>query len=337
MPARHEARAAAKVLWEQGTRNAALASRLTGVKESTMRSFFARLRRGESLDERPRTGRPRKMTSTLRRRLAQLKRQFPYKAASFFAARLSDGGHTPVSVRSVQTALHELGYSWRLPRRRQLTSAQKRERVAFASAHLADSWDERASTDECTFNLWRSGNRCWVRVSTTDGEDTPVKAKLSDRQQKISVSIVASICRGQKVGFGFLPRNWVEDDLVATFDRDILPQLRGAARGRRTPELMLDNDGRHYTAAWLRYVEQRRLRVLRPWPANSPDLNPIENVFAWLKSYVQAMAPTDELTLRAAIEAAWRDFPVGFSIHMMDSMPERLRLCLRARGARINY
>jgi transposase len=277
------------------------------------------------------------LTSTLRRRLAQLKRRFPDKSAAFYAAQLSGDGGQPVSVSTVKTALHQLGYSWRLPRRRKLTSAQKRERVAFATAHLDDAWDERASTDECTFNLYRSGNRCWVRCSTTDGEDVPVKAKLSERQQRISVSIVACICRGRKVGFAFLPRGWNESSLSDAFDRDLLPALRGAGQGRKTPELMLDNDGRHFAAAWLAYVAQRRLRVLRPWPSNSPDLNPIENVFAWLKAYVERLAPTDEQSLREGIEAAWRDFPVEFTEHMMDSMPERLRLCLRAHGSRINY
>jgi DDE superfamily endonuclease/Transposase len=302
-----------------------------------MRSYFARLRRGESLDERPRSGRPRKLTSTLRRQLAQLKRRFPDKGAAFYAAQLSEKSGQPVGVSTVQTALYQLGYSWRLPRRRKLTPSHKRERVAFASAHLADSWAERASADECTFNLYREGNRCWVRVSTTDGEDEPARAKLSARQEAVSLSIIAVICRGRKVGFAFLPRNWTETDLAAAFDRDVLPQLRAAGRGGRTPELMLDNDGRHHAADWLQFLQRRRLRVLRPWPSNSPDLNPVENVFAWLKAYVQRVGPTDEPSLRAAIEAAWQAFPAQFCLHMMGSMPERLRLCLHARGGRINY
>lgn len=337
MPSRFEARAVAKVLWEQGERNASAAGRALGVSRRTMQSYFERLRRGASLDDLPRAGRPRILSSTFRRRLAYLKRLDPMASAQVLAARYRARYDELVSVETVRAALHQLGYSWRLPRRRVLTSAQKRERVAFARAHLEHAWDERASADECTFNLYRSGNRSWVRARTSDGEDEPTTPPLTERQLSVSVSIFAVIARGRKIAFAFLPRNWRPNDLVGVVHRNIEPHLRRLGGRARVYELMLDNDGRHFSPVWLEFVERQRLRVLRPWPANSPDLNPIENAFAWLKAYVERMAPTDERTLRQAIEAAWNALPAGHTVHMMDSMPARLRQCLRLHGGRVDY
>ena len=111
MPTRFEARAAAKLLWDTGERNASNAARATGVSNRTMQSYFERLRRGESLDERPRPGRPRILTSTFRRRLAYLKRLDPLASARVLAARYRDRYDEPVGEGTVRLALHQLGYS----------------------------------------------------------------------------------------------------------------------------------------------------------------------------------------------------------------------------------
>jgi transposase len=289
------------------------------------------------LEEKPRSGRPRKRTSTLARRLGQIKSRTPNKSAAYYAAELSKKGPDPVSEGTVRAALHDLGYGWRLPRRRRLTASQREKRIEFATSHLEDSWDRRVSADESTFNLYRSGNRQWVRVSEKDYEDEPSLRKLSDIHQKVSVSIIAAIGRGRKSELGFLPRGWDGEDLATVFKRDVFPSLHWSNRLGKQDELMFDNDGRHRQAAWLEYAEKARLRPLGDWPSNSPDLNPIENVFAWLKSYVEKLAPTDEQSLREAIQAAWRDIPLEVTETLMDSMKKRLEQCIAHRGGRTKY
>lgn len=54
---------------------------------------------------------------------------------------------------------------------------------------------------------------------------------------------------------------------------------------------MIDHDGRQKTAVWTQYVAQKRLRPLDDWSPNSPDFNAIENVFAWMKRFVEDREP----------------------------------------------
>ena len=108
-----------------------------------MQRYFNKLRRGESLEERARLGRPRKLTSTLRRQLGQIKAKPPTEKTRWYARQLSRVRGEPVGEETTRKALRQLDYRYRLIPRRILTSSQRRRGVAFGEEHLGDAWDRR--------------------------------------------------------------------------------------------------------------------------------------------------------------------------------------------------
>ena len=100
---------------------------------------------------------------------------------------------------------------------------------------------------------------------------------------------------------------------------------------------MMDNDGRHQTREWRDFCERRRLNVISPWPANSPDFNWIENLFAWLKRYVESLSPTNERALRDAILEAFNNIPMEHINNLCNSMKERFVQAIARNGARTDY
>jgi transposase len=337
MPRRLDARATAMSLWEGGTRNASFAAKLANVKVRTMQSYFNKLRRGESLEDKARSGRPRKLNSTLRRQLGQIKAKHPDEDSLFYAQELSLVSGQAISERTVRRALKMARYRYRLSAKKQLTRAQKAERLQFAQARLKDSWETVGAADECTFNLRRHGNRRWVRVRTDDAQDEPAPAKLTDAQNAVSISVVAVIFRGRKSALGFLPKNWDSTDLATVFERDVYPSLLWKSRGRNKNTLMWDNDGRHHAAPWREAEARMGVEPIRPWPANSPDFNPIENTWAWMKRNVERKAPRTEQALRQAIVEAWQAFPAEDTVTLLESLPRRLQLAIRRKGGRTGY
>ena len=69
------------------------------------------------------------------------------------------------------------------------------------------------------------------------------------------------------------------------------------------------------------------------WPANSPDLSPIENLWSILGDKVdeQNPKPTSIVALQKCLKKAWRDIPLETLENLYQSMPGRIKAVLDAK------
>lgn len=70
------------------------------------------------------------------------------------------------------------------------------------------------------------------------------------------------------------------------------------------------------------------------WPASSPDLNPIENLWGWMKAkiYKTNPRPTSLPQLKDRIQEIWQSIPRELCIKLIDGMPRRVDEVIRQKG-----
>ncbi len=71
------------------------------------------------------------------------------------------------------------------------------------------------------------------------------------------------------------------------------------------------------------------------WPANSPDLNPIENLWGIVKRKMRDTRPNNADDLKATVKETWASIPPQQCHKLITSMPCRIEAVIKAKGAPI--
>ena len=90
-----------------------------------------------------------------------------------------------------------------------------------------------------------------------------------------------------------------------------------------------------YTTWWRQTHNINRM----PWPAQSPDLNPIEHLWDHLDRQIRKRRPlpTSPTALAAALQDAWGKIPLDVVRNLIASMPTRVGAVIKAKGWHTSY
>jgi len=71
---------------------------------------------------------------------------------------------------------------------------------------------------------------------------------------------------------------------------------------------------------------------LRDWPPQSPDPNPIENLWGWLTEEVKKKNPKTVGELRASLLKNWEKMSLEFLQNYIESVCAHINLCTERQG-----
>jgi transposase len=99
-----------------------------------------------------------------------------------------------------------------------------------------------------------------------------------------------------------------------------------------------DNARCHISRVAMNFLNDNHIRTL-PWPALSPDLNPIEHVWDELGRRVRRRVNPPEFIdqLQRALTDEWNNIPQAFVMRLIGSMRRRCLAVINARGGHTRY
>lgn len=99
----------------------------------------------------------------------------------------------------------------------------------------------------------------------------------------------------------------------------------------------LDNDPKHMGKILKAWFQMEPIEKME-WPAQSPDLDPIENLWGYVKRRLGKLPkPKNKEELFQNVQAAWGSIPSSDCQKLVGSMPRRCKDVLRLKGSTTKY
>jgi transposase len=313
-----------------------------GCSKTAVYNVLKRYRETGSFTPKKRPGRLPLLNSPARQELkafvqenAENRRLCSKKLATVWTTRKKQ----PISAITIRRNLKKVGLSACIPRRKPaMTEAHRQARLEWALAHrnwTTRKWRRVLFSDESTFTQFQQGRQ--GRVWREPGEDLSpdciaVTVKHSPSRMFwgcFSWRGLGPIVPLKGSVTGQTHAKIIHDYVVPTLD-EYFPSCNGMFQE--------DNAPPHRSKIALAARKDAKIVTLQ-WPAQSPDLNPIENMWAEMKAMVRRRdpPPSNIQMLEKYVKDAWDDIPPEYYKKLIDSMPRRIEAVIAANGYSINY
>ncbi len=97
-----------------------------------------------------------------------------------------------------------------------------------------------------------------------------------------------------------------------------------------------DNDPKHTSKLCKNYLRNKKIKTL-DWPAQSPDLNPIENLWSILDMMVKDRKPQTDDQLMEVLTNGWNSIEITKLNNLVESMQRRCEAVIANNGYPCNY
>jgi len=287
----------------------------------------------------PRTGRPHKMTERDGRHLIRILKKDRKTTLQELHENFVDSTSTHVCKKTLLNYIHEQGFCSRVGVRKPLvTEANRIKRLNWAKERKLwiNEWDSVVWSDESKFELFRGNGRrlVWRRPHEKYDIECLIPTVKSGRQ-----GVMVWGCFS-KNNLGPLVK--LEGKITATVYMNVLENyLLPFINNLDDQENFIfqeDNAPIHTARVVKSWEEENEVNSL-PWPAQSPDLNPIEHLWDELERHVRAHKPLpkNRENLWEILQEEWSNIEVNKYQNLVNSMPHRISAVINNKGYPTKY
>jgi len=225
-----------------------------------------------------------------------------------------------------------------------LSARHRRERMDWAlkyKDYTVEDWKKVVWSDETKINRLGSDGKKWIWKKKGENTGKVLYDRMVEGTLKFgggSVMVWGCIL-WEGVGYACKIDGKMDKHLYTAILEDDL-QASIEYYGKTPGEVIFQHDGdpKHMSGKAMDWLEDNGFEVLT-WSAQSPDLNPIEHVWGYLKRRLgeYERPPTGMIELWDRIQVEWEKIPVSFCQKLIESMPRRVAAVLKAKGGHTKY
>lgn len=270
-------------------------------------------------------GRPHILSDTDKRKIVRDISSGKSNTAVEVSAKLAQDHGMSVSPKTVSRALKESGFRAAPKVKKPLLSVRHHQaHLEFAHCYkdwmIAD-WRKVIWSDESKINRLSSDRRLWCWKQC--GKSLSSQAIQPTLKHGGGSLMVWGCITSQGVGFLTKIEGRMNAELYCEILRDEL--METLQFYNLTPGDIVfqqDNDPKHTSMLARKCLQELGLNLLQ-WPAQSPDLNPIEHIWDHLKQCLNTRPrkPKGMLELWERVEEEWESISQEVILKLIDSMP----------------
>ena len=308
-------------------------SRIFQVSKTSMYKLICKYRTTGIAKDLPKTGRPSITNEGIDRAIVEAHERDPFLTAEATAK------NTGVSRQTVVRRLNQVGLKACRPAVRPLLSdVKKNNRLVWARQHIrwtVDQWSRVLFSDEATFEIDSTDRRlrCYRRTGERYDDD---KVQTVQNRGYGTVMVwggVVGLNRTPLVRLNGRLRSGdyidqiLEEYVVPLFHHGVVP----------VDIFMHDNAPPHRANVTKQFLVDENVPTM-DWPAVSPDMNPIENVWSHMKRQLKKRNfPQNPDALFATLSDIWDELTEDYIQNLTQLMRRRVRALQQANGSHTKY
>ncbi|GFV76901.1 transposable element Tcb2 transposase [Trichonephila clavipes] len=307
----------------ESSRSQTEVSRILNVDQSVISRLWQMFQRARNVTRQSASGRPRVTTPRQDRYLVISVRRQRGSTARALGSALTVAKGIRISRQTVYMRLNHAGlYSRRPAVYIPFTSAHKRARLNWGLKHQhrgVGEWVNVMFSDESQFSLRSDSRRVTIwRERGTRFEPRNITERHHFPSRRLMVW--TGIMMDGRTGLHFFDTGSVT---AQRYRDEVLEPYVRLFRGAVGPDFIFmdDNAPCHRAELIDDFLETENIQRIS-WPANSPDLNPIEHVWDMLGRKIAALShpPSSVTELKRALQEAWNRLIPQLIHHLIASM-----------------